>query len=168
MSLATKTFHGTRAVLMQGGQELGMFESIETGVDQESFVPFILGRASGGEVVMLGQAPIMVRLSGYRKIGEGPYSSKTFTMNKLQDLIADNVDYTVLLYDRQIIAADGSSSVDVTHGQHGALVASIGNAKVIRHNLSVAAKQPARLAMELQGLLWSDEEGVQTEVGTAY
>ena len=168
MTLATKTFHGTRAVLMKDGQELGQFESIETGVDQESFVPFVLGRASGGEVVLLGQAPIMVRLSGYRKIGEGPYSSATYAMNKLQDLIADNVDFTVLLYDRQIIDGQGSATVDPTHSTYGAMVAAIHNCKTIRHNLSVAAKQPARLSMELQGLTWADEEGVQSEIGTAY
>lgn len=170
MSLATKTFHGTRAVLVesQGGTPLAQFESIETGLDQDSFVPFILGRASGGEVVLLGQAPIMVRLSGYRKIGEGPYSNKTFTMLKLQELIADNRDFSVLLYDRQIIDGQGNVTVDQSGQTLGALVAGVHAAKPIRHNLSVAAKQPARFAMELQGLYWEDENGVQSEIGTAY
>jgi hypothetical protein len=174
MSTATKTFTGTRAVLMSGANELGIFESVETGVDQDHFVPFVLGRASGGEIAMLGQAPIMMRLSGYRKIGSGPYSNAGFLMLKLQDIIADNIDNSIFIYDRQTInkgiGAGGAAvaAQQAANGGGNGLVAGMHGAKVIRHNLSVAVKSPARLSIELVGLFWEDSDGVHTESGTAY
>jgi hypothetical protein len=166
MAAATKTFHGTRAILsanLSDGStsdtqsQLGIFESIETGVTQDHFEPFILGRASAGEVAVMGQAPIMVRLSGFRKIeGEnlqyGPYGNKNLAMNKLQEILADNKELMIQVFDRQ----------------SGQVVARVLNCKVVSHNFSVAAKQPARLSLELVGLVFEDETGSQSEAGVAW
>src|SRR5687767_15016479 len=104
MAAIPKTLHGTRSVLsamvnglQQGSmQPLGIFESIETGVTLDHFEPYILGRASPGEVVIMGQSPIAVRLSGFRKIDKtlrfGPYGAQNVDMNTLQEVLADNKD----------------------------------------------------------------------------
>lgn len=173
MSSPTRTLHGTRSILsatvVNNGQQgqvmtLGMFESIETGVTQDHAEPYILGRASPGEVVLMGQAPIMVRLSGFRKIDAtsddfGPYGNFNLQMNKLQELVGiaggtsgDVKDLTVQVVDRQ----------------SGKTVLLVKNCKVVSHNLSIAAKQPARMNLELVGMTYEDESGPQTEVGVEY
>jgi hypothetical protein len=172
MAVPTRTLHGTRSILQasvsgtqQGKmQPLGMFETIETGVSQDHFEPYILGRASPGEVVLMGQAPIMVRLSGYRKIDAtskefGPYGNQNLQMNKLQELVGafgtstgDVKDLTIQVVDRQ----------------SGFTVLLVKNCKVVSHNFSVAAKQPARLNLELVGMVYEDETGTQSEGGTEY
>lgn len=167
MAASTKTFHGTRAVLSAhvsaqavAGAEavdthkaLGIFESVETGVTHDHFEPFILGRASAGEVVIMGQSPIMVRLTGFRKIDLGPYASGALNMNKLQEILDDAKEITIQIADRQ----NPDKNVMVVTG-----------CKVVSHNFSVAAKQPARLTLELVGLVYSDEAGVQSEAGVDY
>jgi hypothetical protein len=165
MSAATRTFHGTRSILQatptNGDQQgtlqvFGMFESVETGVSQDHFEPYILGRASAGEVVLMGQSPIMVRLSGFRKVDAtlkfGPYGEQSVGMNKLQELLSDVKDLTVQIVDRQT----------------GLTVMLVKNCKVVSHNFSVAAKQPARLSLELVGLVFEDESGDQSEAGVEY
>jgi hypothetical protein len=136
---------------------LGIFESVETGVSQDHFEPFILGRASAGEVVLMGQAPIMVRLSGFRKVTAasnelGPYGNQNLDMNNLQELLTDNKDLMIQITDRQT----------------GKVVMRVLNCKVVSQNFSVAAKQPARLSLELVGLVFEDETGTQSELGVAY
>lgn len=165
MSQETKTFHGTRALLnaistngnTQGAvQALGIFESIETGVSHDHFEPFILGRASAGEIVIMGQSPIMVRLSGFRKIDRvlefGPHGTQNLDMNSLEEIIRDVKGLDIQIVDR------------VT----GRIVMMVHECKVVSHNFSVAAKQPARLSLELVGLTYEDESGVQSEAGTPY
>ncbi len=165
MAQATKTLHGTRSVLSVNLTDatgdravaLGIFESIETGVSQDHFEPFILGRASAGEIVLMGQAPIMVRLSGFRKVDGttnemGPYGNQNLDMSNLQELLADNKDLMIQITDRQT----------------GKVVMRVLNCKVVSHNFSVAAKQPARLSLELVGLVYEDESGPQSELGVAY
>lgn len=166
MAAFTKTFHGTRAILSAHvsanaapGQQaldlqkaLGIFESIETGVTHDHFEPFILGRASAGEVVIMGQSPIMVRLSGFRKVDAGPYSIDGLTMNKLQEILNDGKEITIQVTDRQT----------------GLNIMVVKSCKVVSHNFSVAAKQPARLSLELVGLVYEDEAGVQSEAGVPY
>lgn len=161
--------HGTRSRLVaipSAGDsngtplDLGMFESIETGVDQDNFQPYILGRASPVENVMLGQAPIMVRLRGFRKVTAdsnelGPYGNQNLDMNMLQELYADAKDLTILIVDRQEAAG-------------GKTVLRVEGCKVVNHNFSVAAKQPASLSLTLTGLVYSDEAGDQSDPGTAW
>ena len=158
--------HGTRSRLVaipSAGDsngtplDLGMFESIETGVDQDNFQPYILGRASPTENVMLGQAPIMVRLRGFRKVTAdsnelGPYGNQNLDMNMLQELYADAKDLTIQIIDRQT----------------DKIVLRVEGCKVVNQNFSVAAKQPASLSLTLTGLVYSDEAGDQSDPGTAW
>lgn len=167
MATPTNTLHGTRSILyanLAGGVAgdksvpLGIFESIETGVTQDHFEPFILGRATAGEIVLMGQAPIMVRLSGYRKINKetdelGPYGNQNVDMNNLTEIYPDTKDLSIQVVDRQT----------------GKTVLLVKNCKVVSHNFSVAAKQPARLSVELVGLVFEDESGSQSDsIGVAY
>ncbi len=162
--------HGTRSILSvtvngnpnnaEDGQGvnlvLGIFESIETGVTHDHFEPFILGRASAGEIIIMGQAPISVRLSGYRKVAKdtkfGPHGNANVDMNKLQEILADAKDLQIQVVDRQTEA----------------VILRVNNAKCVSHNLAIAAKQPARINIELVGLTFEDDDGAQSEMGVAY
>lgn len=166
MATATRTLHGTRSILyanLNGGEAndksvpLGMFESIETGVTQDHFEPFILGRATAGEIALMGQAPIMVRLSGFRKIAKetdelGPYGNENVDMADIAELYADNKELSIQVIDRTT--------------QKTVLL--VKNCKVVSHNFSVAAKQPSRMSIELVGLVYQDEAGDQADTGVAY
>jgi hypothetical protein len=166
---SSKTMHGTRAILEFIGSDdvprvLGMFESIETGVTQDHFEPFVLGRASAGEIVLTGQAPIMVRLSGFRKVDTeekgptgdkyGPYGTANVNMNTLTEIVTGAHEFAIQVHDRQT----------------GKMVLQVKNAKVVSHNLSIAAKAPARMTIELVGMSFDDAttNNANTEGGVEY
>lgn len=153
MGTPTKTLHGARIWLFgpDATEPLGVFESIAVGVNYDHFEPYILGRVSGGEVVLTAMQPIMLRLGGFRKIDEGPFSERVGMM-MLQDFFADDAEFTCLARDR------------VT----GKDVMVIFQSKIVGENFQVAARNPARLEIEIVGLRFKDEAGDQDEpVGSA-
>ncbi len=127
-------------------EPLGVFESIAVGVNYDHFEPYILGRVSAGEVVLTGLQPIMLRLSGFRKIDEGPFSVR-IAMTKLQNFFSDDAEFTALARDRV-------TSKDVMI---------VFQSKIVGENFQVAARNPARLELEIVGLRYADEAGQQDE-----
>lgn len=146
MATSTKTLHGSRMLAMADDKAYGQFESVSSGVQYGHFVPFVLGRVSGGEIVLTDMAPISVRLGGFRKLSNGPYSADV-AMTKLQEFFEDDKEFVFVLQDR------------VT----GENICSIVQAKIVGHNFDVAARSPMRLNLEVVGLVFSDEEGEQSE-----
>lgn len=148
MAVTTKTLHGARVWLYGPDTKdaLGVFESVDTGSAYEHFEPYILGRVSAGEVVLTALQPISIRLGGFRKIDEGPYTARV-GMLKLQDFHLNDQEFTCVLVDRVT-----SKSVMQVIG-----------CKIVGQNFSVAARNPARLSLEIVGLRFSDEEGIQDE-----
>lgn len=158
MGTPTKTIHGSRCWLF--GQDatkpLGVFESVSTGTAYDHFEPFILGRVSAGEVVLTALQPIMLRLSGFRKVGEGPFSANV-GMAKLQDIFDDSKEFTCIVRDRVTPTNQTGNAAD------GADIISVSSCKIVGQNFNVAARNPARLELEIVGLIFKDEEGAQNE-----
>lgn len=148
MSTPTKTLHGSRMLAFgpNSTKALGQFESVSSGAQYGNFVPFVLGRVSGGEIVLTDMAPVSVRLSGFRKVNEGPYSVD-IGMTMLQDFFRDDKEFTFLLQDR------------VT----GEIICAVVQSKIVGHNFDVAARSPMRLQLDVIGLRFYDEEGEQDE-----
>src|SRR3954463_15638023 len=95
----SKVFHGARGQVFINGTLSGIFSSISGGVDIDVNPAFILGRFSPVELTNVGQEPISLTCTGWRVLGEGPYSPNV-AVPKLQDLLLAN-DITISLYDRQ-------------------------------------------------------------------
>lgn len=160
MPVTTKTLHGARAVLTfvpntdpnGKAEELGVFESVDSGSGYEHFEPYVLGRVSAGEVVLTAMMPVSVRLGGFRKLDEGPFSPK-INMLKLQRFYDDDQEFTIVLTDK---VSDKP-------------IMTIMGCKIINQNFSVAARNPARLNLEVVGLVFRDENSPdQSEPGVAY
>ncbi len=148
MALQTKTLHGARGILYIDGKPIGIFENVSTGVNYSHQEPNVIGRFSAPEVVITGMDPIGVRLDGYRIFNQGPYA---IGMTKLQDLLAAEREITVAVEDRG----------DQTAAEPNVIL--VLGCKIVSHNFSIAAKQLSRLSMDVVGLCFSDESGVQSE-----
>lgn len=148
MGTPTQTLHGSRVWLFgpDAKAPLGVFESVSVSLSMDHFEPYILGRVSAGEVVLTSLQPIMLRLGGFRKIDEGPFSARV-GMTKLQDFFSDNQEFTAVVRDR------------VTNKD----VMVVFQCKIVSQNFNVAARNPARLEMEIVGLRYKDEAGDQDE-----
>ena len=148
MGTPTATLHGSRCWLFgpDAKSPLGVFESVSVATSMDHFEPYILGRVSAGEVVLTSLQPIMLRLGGFRKINEGPYSTRV-GMTKLQNFFADDQEFTAVVRDR------------VTNQD----VSVVFQCKIVGQNFNVAARNPARLELEVVGLRYRDEAGDQDE-----
>ena len=150
MATKTLTLHGGRAFvqLLHEGQaalSVAVFDNVSVGVSYGHFEPFVIGQHSAGEVVITHMNPVTLRLSGFRKYGQGPYSTSA-GMAKLNDLLTNQKELTVQVVDRQ---NDEKPVLKVVR------------CKVVSHNFDIAATQPSRLSLELVGLIFSDESGDQ-------
>ncbi len=146
--LKTTTIHGARGILYIDSKPVGIFENVSTGVDYSYDVPKVIGRFSAPEIVITGMEPIGVSLDGYRVFNQGPYA---IGMTKLQDLLKDEKEITIAVEDR-----GGQQS------QEPNVILVVG-CKIVKHNFNLAAKQLSRLSMQLVGLTFSDESGIQSE-----
>jgi hypothetical protein len=148
----TRSIHGGRTyVYVQGdGAEsdkpVAIFEDVSVSVSYGVQVPYVIGLHSGGEVVLTHMNPVQLSMRGFRKYNDGAYGAAG-GMTKLQDLINGQRELTVVVMDRQ---NPGQSILTVKQG------------KVTGQNFNIAVRDLSRLSVEITGLTYEDESGVQT------
>lgn len=150
---ATKTIHGGRCYVYVDGdgaqpEAIAIFENVSVSVDYGVQVPFVIGKHSGGEVVLTHLNPVSISLSGPRLFGVGPYSASG-GMTILNDMVTNQRELTIRVVDRQ--NAGGLSVITVSQ------------VKIHRHNFNVSARDLSRLSLEGTGLTFSDESGAQAD-----
>lgn len=149
---AIKSIHGGRTyIYVQGdGAEsdkpVAIFENISVSISYGVQVPYVIGLHSGGEVVLTHMNPVQLSCSGYRVFGNGAYGPAG-GMTKLQDLINGQRELTIVVMDRQ---------------NPGQSILTVKQAKVTSSNFSVSVRDLSRLSIEMTGLTFEDESGVQS------
>lgn len=150
---ATVSIHGGRAyVFMKGdggddAKPVAVFEQVSYQVSYGVQVPFVIGKHSGGEVVLTHLNPVSVSLSGYRKFDQGAYSG-VGGVTKLQDIIANQREIQIVIMDRQNPNSEIMSVVE---------------AKAHSHSGDVTVQSLSRLRIEVTGLRYQDESGSQND-----
>jgi len=152
---ANKTLHGSRVYISRASNDpsaqnnvIACFESASWGVDYDHFEPYVLGKVNAAEVVLTGMAPVMVRLSGWRKLDEGPYS-EAVGMTKLQNFFDEGNDFTLTFIDRQ-----SEQNVGIVY-----------NCKAVNHAQRVGARGAMNLEVTVVGVRYEDESGQNAENG---
>lgn len=146
---ANKTLHGSRVYVSRASNAadasnnaIACFESASWGVDYDHFEPYVLGLINAAEVVLTGMAPVMVRLSGWRKLEDGPYSTAV-GMSKLQNFFDEGTDFTLTFVDR--------------HSEQ--VVGQVFNCKIVNHAERVGARGAMNLEVTVVGVRYEDESG---------
>jgi hypothetical protein len=132
------------------GQVVGIFTSVQYGVQYDVAPVYALGRFGPQALEYVGMSPISVSCSGWRVIDAGPYSKKVGNLvPKLQELLNAG-DITLSLYDRQ------NSSKPIME---------VFNCKSEGFSTSVANRSLQEISVNFVGLTFQDEEGEQNEPG---
>lgn len=146
--MASKTFHGARAVLSINGKVLGIFMQCSYNLRYDVQPTNTLGRFTPGELVYTAAEPVTVQASGYRVIGNGPHGNAS--MPKVKDLL-DAGDITLSISDRAT----------------GQTIFTLIDAKVPSASGSIANRQLSDMSIEFIGIRAEDESGPDGETAGA-
>ena len=142
----SKIMHGARAQVILNGVTVGLFTNVSYGMQYDLTPAFILGRFSAAELAYTGAEPIGIQASGWRIIGQGPFTASGGTMPKLQDLLTAE-DMSFAIYDRQT----------------DQLIMKVVGVRHQGFNSSVAPKALEEMSLSFMGLRLSDETASNNE-----
>jgi len=151
---ASKTLHGSRALLWIGNTPAGIFTSVQWGCNYDVSPAYILGRFSAAELVYVGFEVINLTMAGFRVTDHGPFAvidtqTGARLVPRLQDLLNYD-DISVSLHDR--LETDPNKPIFI-----------VTNCKPVGFNSNMAARALCDMTVTMQGLHLSDESGDNNE-----
>lgn len=161
MAANNKVLHGARCVLLIEGNPVGVFTSVQYGVNYAHQPIYILGRSSASEIAMTGMDVVTVTAHGWRVMDHGPFAGSggngtaggEIGMPKLQDLLTKGT-ISVALVDR----IDGASG-----NNQGRVFMQVDQCRVVNFSSQMQARQAQDFSVTFVGLSYSDEAGQQNE-----
>jgi len=133
-----KTLTGARCLLSIDSQPIGLFASVDFGVNNAAEDIYVLGNLGASEIVYTSQDTITVNVSGFRVMGSSPYDASS--VPKLQELLT-HADITLSIVDRTTKLP----------------VMTLVGVRPIGYNVSAQARGVASLSISFRGLRLSDE-----------
>jgi hypothetical protein len=148
-----KAMHGARALVQimdnnNGGAAVtvGIFNSINYGLQYDVQPIFVLGRYTGIESVYTGAEPVAVSVSGFRIIDLGPH-------------VAGRVPHLQALLNHEYI------NLVVQDRQTGKTICTIRDCRPTGYSTALSARSVEEITISYLGLMVEDESGENTEGG---
>lgn len=144
--MAAKVMTGARAILSIAGQKIGTFSNVSYAVQYDAAPIYTLGAYAPRETVFTAMEPVNFSCSGWRIIGNSPFTQQGGSLPKLQDLM--NAEYiTIAVFDRSTEFTDKPIAV-------------IGEARITGFSTNLVSRSPQELTISGVGILFDDESTV--------